>query len=209
MAHFRSEPIDDVDVAFSTDISQGVPQILGVGEAVGVVIAGVVLVVVLGSFLAAAFPIVTALTGVGIGAMATLSFSGIVQMASVTPILGVMLGLAVGIDYSLFILYRHRRQLMQGAEVVESIGLANGTAGNAVVFAGTTVIVALLALNVTGVPFLGLMGTAGAASVAIAVLIAVTLTPALLGLAGRSEEHTSELQSLMRSSYAVCCLKKK
>lgn len=184
MAHFRSESIDGVDVAFSTDISQGVPQILGVGEAVGVVIAGVVLVVVLGSFLAAAFPIVTALTGVGIGAMATLSFSGVVQMASVTPILGVMLGLAVGIDYSLFILYRHRRQLIQGAEVVESIGLANGTAGNAVVFAGTTVIVALLALNVTGVPFLGLMGTAGAASVAIAVLIAVTLTPALLGLAG-------------------------
>ncbi|KAA9149809.1 MMPL family transporter [Microbacterium lushaniae] len=184
MDHFTAEPIDGVEVSFSTDISQGVPQILGVGEAVGVAIAGIVLVVVLGSLLAAAFPIVTALTGVAIGALATLSFSGVVQMASVTPILGVMLGLAVGIDYSLFILYRHRRQLLQGAEVVESIGLANGTAGNAVVFAGTTVIVALLALNVTGIPFLGLMGTAGAASVLIAVLIAVTLTPALLGLAG-------------------------
>jgi RND superfamily putative drug exporter len=184
MEHFRSEPVDGVDVAFSTDISQGVPQILGVGEAVGVVIAGIVLIVVLGSLLAAAFPIITALTGVGIGALATLSFSGVVQMASVTPILGVMLGLAVGIDYSLFILYRHRRQLLQGSDVGESIGLANGTAGNAVVFAGTTVIVALLALNITGIPFLGLMGTAGAASVAIAVLIAVTLTPALLGLAG-------------------------
>ncbi|MFD5598796.1 MMPL family transporter [Leucobacter sp. NPDC058333] len=182
--HFEGTEIDGVEVALSTDISQGVPEILGVGEAVGVVIAAIVLIVVLGSILAAAFPIVTALVGVGIGAMATLSFSGVTQMASVTPILGVMLGLAVGIDYSLFILYRHRKQLLQGAGVVESIGLANGTAGNAVVFAGTTVIVALLALNITGIPFLGLMGTAGAVSVAVAVLIAVSLTPALLGLAG-------------------------
>ena len=181
--HFESEPIDGVEVAFSTDISQGIPEILGVGELVGVALAAVVLIVVLGSLLAASFPIITAIVGVAIGAMATLAFSGVVQMASFTPILGVMLGLAVGIDYSLFILYRHRKQLLQGADVVESIGLANGTAGNAVVFAGTTVVVALLALNITGIPFLGLMGTAGAVSVAIAVLIAISLTPALLGLA--------------------------
>lgn len=182
--HFTAEPVAGTDVAFNSEISQGVPEILGVGEAVGVAVAAIVLIVVLGSLLAASFPIVTALVGVAIGAMATLSFSGLVQMASVTPILGVMLGLAVGIDYALFILYRHRRQLLQGADVVESIGLANGTAGNAVVFAGTTVIVALLALNITGIPFLGLMGTAGAVSVLVAVLIAVSLTPALLGLAG-------------------------
>ena len=182
--HFTAQPVDGVEVAFNTEISQGVPEILGVGEAIGVAIAAIVLIVVLGSLLAASFPIITALVGVAIGAMATLSFSGLVQMASVTPILGVMLGLAVGIDYSLFILYRHRRQLLQGADVVDSIGLANGTAGNAVVFAGTTVIVALLALNITGIPFLGLMGTAGAVSVLVAVLIAVSLTPALLGLAG-------------------------
>lgn len=181
--HFEAEPIEGVEVAFSTDISQGVPEILGVGEAVGVAVAAIVLIVVLGSILAAAFPIVTALVGVAIGALATLSFSGVVQMASVTPILGVMLGFAVGIDYSLFIIYRHRRQLLDGADLHESIGLANGTAGNAVVFAGATVIVALLALNITGVPFLGVMGTAGAVSVAVAVLIAVSLTPALLGLA--------------------------
>ncbi|CAN5610769.1 MMPL family transporter [soil metagenome] len=181
--HFESAPIDGVEVAFSTDISQGIPEILGVGELVGVALAAVVLIVVLGSLLAASFPIITAIVGVAIGAMATLAFSGVVQMASFTPILGVMLGLAVGIDYSLFILYRHRKQLLQGADVVESIGLANGTAGNAVVFAGTTVVVALLALNITGIPFLGLMGTAGAVSVAIAVLIAISLTPALLGLA--------------------------
>lgn len=181
--HFEGTPIDGVEVGISTDISQGIPEILGVGEAIGVAIAAIVLVVVLGSVLAAAFPIVTALVGVAIGAMATLSFSGVIQMASVTPFLGVMLGLAVGIDYALFIVYRHRRQLLQGADVVESIGLANGTAGTAVVFTGTTVIVALLALNITGIPFLGLMGTAGAISVAIAVLIAVSLIPAFLGLA--------------------------
>ncbi|MBM3716221.1 MAG: RND transporter, partial [Actinobacteria bacterium] len=106
--HFTAEPVDGVGVAFNTEIAQGVPEILGVGEAIGVAIAAIVLIVVLGSLLAASFPIVTAIVGVGIGAMATLSFSGLVQMASVTPILGVMLGLAVGIDYALFIIYRHR-----------------------------------------------------------------------------------------------------
>ncbi|WP_137844624.1 MMPL family transporter [Microbacterium sp. 2FI] len=182
--HFESEPIDGVDVSFSTEIAQGVPQIIGVGEIIGVIIAGIVLMVMLGTVIAAALPLVTAIFGVAVAAVGTLAFSGVVQMASVTPVLGVMLGLAVGIDYSLFIINRHRKQLIQGAELRESIGLANGTAGNAVVFAGATVIVALFALNVTGIPFLGLMGTAGAIAVLIAVLIAVTLTPALLGLIG-------------------------
>ncbi len=95
-----------------------------------------------------------------------------------------MLGLAVGIDYSLFIINRHRRQLKQGVDLHESIGLANGTSGNAVVFAGVTVIVALLALNVTGVAFLGLMGTVGAVAVLVAILMAITLTPAVLSLVG-------------------------
>ena len=95
-----------------------------------------------------------------------------------------MLGLAVGIDYSLFILNRHRTQLKQGMPLHESIGLANGTSGNAVVFAGTTVIVALLALNITGIPFLGLMGTVGAVAVVVAILVAITLTPAMLSLVG-------------------------
>jgi len=182
--YFEADEIDGVEVAFSTDIAQGVPEVFGVGEVVGLAVAAIVLIVMLGSLLAAALPIVTALVGVAIGVVGSLSFSGLVQMVSVTPVLGVMLGLAVGIDYSLFIINRHRKQLMQGAEVRESIGLANGTAGNAVVFAGATVVVALLALNITGVPFLGLMGTVGAVCVAVAVLIAITLTPALLGLLG-------------------------
>lgn len=182
--YFEAHPVDGVNVAFSTDIAQSVPQIFGIGEAIGLVFAAIVLLVLLGSALAASLPILTALVGVAIGVVSVLSFSGVVQMASVTPVLGIMLGLAVGIDYSLFIVNRHRKQLMQGMGVRESIGLANGTAGNAVVFAGATVIVALLALNVTGIPFLGLMGTAGAVCVLIAVLIAVTLTPALLGKLG-------------------------
>ncbi|WP_417504757.1 MMPL family transporter [Microbacterium sp.] len=182
--HFASAPVDGTEVDFGTDIAQGVPEIFGVGEAVGLVFAAIVLIVMLGSLIAAALPIVTAIVGVGVGVTASLAFSGVVDMASVTPVLGVMLGLAVGIDYSLFIVNRHRKQLLAGVPVRESIGLATGTSGTAVVFAGTTVIVALLALNVTGVPFLGLMGTVGAVCVAVAVLVAITLAPAILGLVG-------------------------
>ncbi|QHC58906.1 MMPL family transporter [Rathayibacter sp. VKM Ac-2760] len=182
--HFESAPVAGAEVSFATDLAQGVPQIFGVGEAIGLVFAGVVLIVMLGSLVAASLPIVTALVGVGVGVTASLSFSGVIDMASVTPVLGVMLGLAVGIDYSLFIVNRHRKQLLSGVEVRESIGLANGTSGTAVVFAGSTVVVALLALTVTGIPFLGLMGVVGAVCVAVAVLIAVTLAPAILGLLG-------------------------
>lgn len=185
IAHFADSPIEGVEVSFGTDIAQGVPEIFGVGEAIGLVFAAVVLIIMLGSLIAAALPIVTAIVGVGVGVTASLAFSGVVDMASVTPVLGVMLGLAVGIDYSLFIVNRHRKQLKAGVAVRESIGLATGTAGTAVVFAGATVIVALLALNVTGVPFLALMGTVGAVCVAVAVLVAITLAPAILGLLGQ------------------------
>ena len=181
---FDEHRVDGVSVDYSTEIAQGVPDILGPGEVVGLLIAGIVLLVMLGTPIAAGLPIVTAVVGVAIGALSSLAFSGAVQMASVTPVLGVMLGLAVGIDYSLFIVNRHRRQLAHGLDLPESIALANGTAGNAVLFAGSTVVVALLALNVTGVSFLGVMGTVGAACIIVAVLIAVTLTPAVLGLVG-------------------------
>lgn len=184
IAYFEDNPVDGVEIAFSTTISQATPNLIGPGEIAGVVIAGIVLLFMLGSIIAASLPIVTALVGVGIAVLASLSLSGVLDMSSVTPVLGVMLGLAVGIDYSLFIVNRHRRQLLEGADVHESIGLANGTAGNAVAFAGSTVIIALLALNVVGIPFLGLMGTVGAFAVLVAVFIAVTLTPALLGLLG-------------------------
>ncbi|WP_024287495.1 MMPL family transporter [Cellulomonas sp. KRMCY2] len=183
MATFEA-PIPGVVVDFSSDVASGVPEVFGVAEALGLVAAGLVLVIMLGTLVGAGLPILTALIGVAIGALGAMSLSGVVEMASMTPVLGIMLGLAVGIDYALFIVNRHRRQLKHGYDVDESIGLANGTSGNAVVFAGTTVLIALLALNVTGIPFLALMGTVGAMCVAIAVLIAVTLTPALLSLAG-------------------------
>ncbi|MDQ0364794.1 MMPL family transporter [Catenuloplanes indicus] len=173
-----------VEADFSNEITQTVPQVFGVGEAVGLVVAAITLIVMLGTLIAAALPLIGALVGVGVGVTVSLAMSGVIDMLSITPVLGVMLGLAVGIDYSLFILNRHRRQLLAGMDVHESIGLANGTSGNAVVFAGSTVLVALLALNITGIGFLGLMGTVGAICVAVAVIIAVTLTPALLGLLG-------------------------
>ncbi|QNE43417.1 MMPL family transporter [Frigoribacterium sp. NBH87] len=176
--------IAGVDVEVSNDIAASIPEILGPGEVGGVVIAAIVLFVMLGTLIGAGLPLVNALIGVGVGVLASLALSGTVEMLSVTPVLGVMLGLAVGIDYSLFILNRHRQQLRDGVPLEESIGLANGTSGNAVVFAGSTVLIALLALNLTGIPFLGLMGTVGAVCVFVAILIAVTLTPALLRLVG-------------------------
>lgn len=184
VAVFNDSPVEGVTTDFSTDIAQGIPSIFGIGEVIGLIVAAVVLVVMLGTLVGAGLPLITALIGVGIGALGALAFSGVVEMVSVTPVLGLMLGLAVGIDYALFIVNRHRRQLKAGYELEESIGLANGTSGNAVVFAGSTVLIALLALNITGIPFLGLMGTVGAACIAIAVMIAVTLTPALLKLTG-------------------------
>lgn len=176
--------IAGVAIDYSSELAASLDGILGVGEIVGVLLALIVLLVMLRAFLPAILPMVTSILGVGVGIAASLAFSDVVQMSSVTPALGVMLGLAVGIDYALFIVNRHRRQLAQGMELHESIGLATGTAGSAVVFAGMTVIVALLALTVTGIPFLGTMGIVAAFCVLVAVLSAVTLVPALLRLIG-------------------------
>ncbi len=207
IAHFEDSPVDGTTVDFGTDIAQGIPEIFGVGEAAGLVFAAIVLIVMLGSIVAAALPIVTALVGVGVGVTASLAFSGLVDMASVTPVLGVMLGLAVGIDYTLFIVNRHRKQLLAGVPVRESIGLATGTSGTAVVFAGSTVIVALLALNVTGVPFLGLMGTVGAVCVAVAVLVAITLAPAVLGRVGERLLSRRARASIGHAKHATVAVK--
>ncbi|HEU5000430.1 MAG TPA: MMPL family transporter [Lapillicoccus sp.] len=185
VAHVEQADLAGAQVDFSTSLTQGLPEVVGPGEIAGLVVAGITLLVMLGTLVAAGLPLVSALVGVGFGLMATLAFSGTVEMLSVTPVLGLMLGLAVGIDYSLFILNRHRRQLRAGVDLHASIGLANGTSGNAVVFAGATVIVALLALNVTGIPFLGMMGITAAVCIATAVAVAVTFTPALLALLGR------------------------
>ncbi|WP_125778145.1 MMPL family transporter [Antribacter gilvus] len=196
VAALEEGAVEGVTADPSADLVRDVSSLLGPGEAVGVVIAGLVLLVMLGTFVAAGLPILAALVGVGVGALGALSLSGVLDMVAVTPMLGLMIGLAVGIDYSLFILNRHRRQLREGMELEESIGLANGTSGNAVVFAGLTVIIALVALNVTGIGFLGLMGSVGAACVLVAVLVAVTLTPAMLGLTGRKVLRRKERSAL-------------
>ena len=184
VATFTNASIDGVEILPSQELSMAVPEVLGWAEVVGLVIAGIVLVIMLGTFITAGLPLLNALVGVGVGALVAMAFSSVVEMSSVTPVLGVMLGLAVGIDYALFIVHRHRTQLKSGMALRHSIAMANGTSGNAVVFAGSTVVIALLALNLTGIPFLGLMGTVGGFVVVVAVLVAITLTPAMLSLLG-------------------------
>lgn len=175
---------EGITVDYSAEITSDITSVIGPGEVVGLAVAVVVLLVMLGSVLAAGLPLLTALVGVGVGIAAALSLSATVEMTTVTPALALMLGTAVGIDYSLFILNRHRMQLADGMGMKDSIALATGTAGNAVTFAGATVIIALVALLLTGIPFLGTMGLVAAGTVAVAVLAAITLTPALLALLG-------------------------
>jgi RND superfamily putative drug exporter len=184
-AVFEDAKIANVQVELSQSLTKTLPSLGGPAEIIGLLSAAVVLFVMLGTLVAAGLPVLGALIGVAVSATGALALSSLVEMNSTTPMLGVMLGLAVGIDYSLFILNRHRRQLKAGVEMRESIGLANGTSGNAVVFAGLTVIIALVALNVTGVGFLGLMGSVGAISIVVAVMVAVTFTPAMMSLVGR------------------------
>jgi RND superfamily putative drug exporter len=153
-------------------------------EAIGVLIAAIVLFITLGSIVAAGLPLLTAFLGVAIGLSVVMIASAFTQMASVTTTLALMLGLAVGIDYALFIVSRFRHELSVGRDGRTAAGRAVATAGSAVVFAGATVIIALVALAVVGIPILTQMGVAAAFTVAVAVLIALTLLPALLGFAG-------------------------
>ena len=184
IAFISSRVPTGVQVEFSQALTNSAEGILGVGELIGLFIAAIVLLLMLRTFTAAGLPLLAAVLGVGISATLTMALAAVVPMTSTTPILGVMLGLAVGIDYALFILNRHRRQLKAGMPMLESIGLANGTSGNAVFFAGLTVIIALAALNLTGIEFLGMMGTMGAVAIFVSVLIAVTFTPAISALIG-------------------------
>lgn len=156
----------------------------GSSEMIGVLVAIVVLLISFGSLIAAGLPILTALIGVGIGISGITALSGVIDMSSTAPTLATMIGLAVGIDYALFIVSRHRQNLAAGMNPEEAAPHAVATAGSAVVFAALTVIVALCGLAVVNIPFLTVMGLAAAVTVAIAALIALTLLPALLGFAG-------------------------
>ncbi|MCP2167849.1 MMPL family transporter [Goodfellowiella coeruleoviolacea] len=158
----------------------------GPTEIVGAVLAFAVLLLTYGSLAAAGANMLGALVGVAVGALGVLAFSAFSPIGSMTPTLAVMLGLAVGIDYCLFVLARFRAELREGRSVADAIGRATGTAGSAVVFAGGTVIIALAGLAVVGIGFITEMGVAAAVGVAVAVLMSLTLLPAALKLMGRN-----------------------
>lgn len=164
--------------------NSGVGEILGITEMLGVALALVVLLITFGALIPAGMPLVVALLGVGVSVTGLFALSQMVDINSTTPVLSIMLGLAVGIDYSLFIISKYRTLLLEGYSDSAAAGRAIGTAGNAVVFAAATVVIALAALSVVGIPFLTTMGLVGAASIAVAAIIAITLTPALFGIAG-------------------------
>ncbi|MFE2054430.1 MMPL family transporter [Streptomyces sp. NPDC059446] len=175
--------VPDLRVEHGGEIMRGVPEI-GSTEVIGVAVAALVLVLTFGSLVAAGMTLLNALVGVGAGMAGLFALSSVVELTSTAPILALMLGLAVGIDYSLFITSRYRHYLTDGMDGEEAAGRAVGTAGSAVVFAGATVVIALAGLAVAGVPFLTVMGLAAAATVALAVLVSLTLLPAVLGFAG-------------------------
>ncbi|WP_276922555.1 MMPL family transporter [Corynebacterium pyruviciproducens] len=152
-------------------------------EAIGVIVALMVLIITFGSVVAAGVPILTALPGVGLGMGAILLTTRFVSLNNTTPVLAMMIGLAVGIDYALFILARFRAEKRR-MPWDEAAGMAVGTAGSSIVFAGTTVFVALIALTLVRIPFLSWMGISAAFTVLVAVLVALTLLPAIMGVFG-------------------------
>ena len=152
-------------------------------EIIGLGVAFIVLIFTFGSLVASGMPLVSAVIGVGLGALGMLIATHWIELNNMTPVLAIMIGLAVGIDYALFILSRYRaeRRRMDGPDAA---GMAVGTAGSSVVFAGATVFTALFALLIARIGFLTAMGLAAAGTVAIAVLVSLTLIPAMLGLLG-------------------------
>jgi RND superfamily putative drug exporter len=179
----------DVQVggAAFTKISPG-----GASEVIGILAALVILLLVFRSVWAAALPIITGVAGVGLSSLAVILLSHVMTLPSVAPELGALIGLGVGIDYALFIVNRHRKALRQGADLTGAITTALNTSGRAVLFAGGTVVVALLGLVILNVGFLTGLGVAAAVTVILTVLAAVTLLPALLATMGRRVLRKSE-----------------
>lgn len=178
---------------------QQMPETGGSAELIGMAVAAVVLIITFGSLIAAGLPLVTALFGVGSGMIGIYLATSFTTIGTTTPMLATMIGLAVGIDYTLFILARYRAELRHTDDRAHAAGLAVGKAGSAVVFAGLTVLIALAALMVVGIPFLTSMGMAAAGTVFFAVLVALTLLPAILGMlktkafGGRVRKHKDPL----------------
>jgi RND superfamily putative drug exporter len=167
----------------SREIVRQVDEVEG-SEAIGLLVAVIVLLVAFGSVIAAGIPVGSAIFGIFIGLGLVTTMAGLTDVSSISPLIASMIGIGVGIDYALFVVTRHRAFLHEGKEPVEAAALANATAGTAVLFAGSTVVVALMALLLAGIPSIATMGYAAAITVAVAMACAVTLLPAFLGLAG-------------------------
>jgi putative drug exporter of the RND superfamily len=182
-----------VQVEYNGSVYQGWRTVVSeMPEVIGMIVAFVILMITFGALVAAGLPILGAI----ITLMGVTAAASVVTIASASTTVALMLGLSCGIDYGLFILSRHRTNLLNGMTAEESVPLALGTAGSSVVFAGLTVIIALCGLTVVGIPFLTVMGLAAAASVAVALLIALTLLPALLGFAGTKVARFTRLPRL-------------
>ena len=160
-------------------------------EAIGLAVAVIVLLIAFGSLIAMAIPIVTALIAlvIGLGGIGVMAY--FVDTPVSSTMLASMIGLGVGIDYALFVVTRHRQHLTDGMSVEDAAGSANATAGQSVLFAGTTVVIAISGLVMAGLPAMTAMGFASAIVVVFSMLVAVTLLPACLGVAGRHVDRWS------------------
>jgi RND superfamily putative drug exporter len=159
-------------------------------DLVGLVVAVIILLFAFGSFVAAGLPIGTALLGLMVGISGILLLASVTDVGTAAPALGSMIGLGVGIDYSLFIVTRHRENLASRMELEASVGHAVATAGQAVLFAGTTVVIAICGLLISGIPYVAVLGFCAALVVVVMMIAALTLLPALLGLVGHRIEKS-------------------
>jgi len=179
-----------VETNFTGELAQ-VAKDAPSSELIGIAVAIIVLLVAFGSVVAMGLPIATALMGVFVGAAGVGVLTAFIDVPDFSLILCMMVGLGVGIDYALFVVTRHREQLHAGMSVADSAGTANATAGMSVLFAGSTVVIAILGLRIAGIPAISSMGAAVALVVIASMLAAVTLLPALLGLAGTKIDKLS------------------
>ncbi len=171
-----------VQVEYDGGLGYANEEAAGNSEMIGILMAVVILAIAFGSLVAMSLPIVAALTAIVIGSSTIGIMSGLVAVPQIASVVGLMLGLGVGIDYALFILARHRQNLASGQSVPVAIGRANATAGLSVLFAGVTVIIAILGLKVSGIPMMAMMGYSSALMVAVTMLASITLLPAMLGV---------------------------
>ncbi|MCY3568019.1 MAG: MMPL family transporter [Chloroflexi bacterium] len=163
----------------------------GSAELVGLLAALLILIIGFGSVFAAGMPIVSALVGLALGTVGILLAAAHLDISTVAPTFGAMLGIGVGIDYALFVIARHREQLASGIEPPEAARVAVTTAGRAVAFAGSIVVVALIGLFAIGIPLIANLGLAAALVVLLEMLVAISLLPAMLVLIGRRIDRFS------------------